>query len=244
MNDTQPADAHTDTQRPGTETRTETETAAAPPRRRTRALLLGAAGAALLLLVGGGAFAIGANLADDDRSQPVSSSSPAPATTPPPSESDRRSGSDAGASVRADQRPATDAAALRSAAERAIAAVNGTGATSIDVERGGYEVEVRLPDGSETEVFVATDGAVTQRAERDADDRRDPLLDLDRLGDIVDAALAASASAGGVEAAIDSVSTTEDRGVAYEVSILLADGRDIDVELAADLSVVAVDLED
>ena len=43
---------------------------------------------------------------------------------------------------------------------------------------------------------------------------------------------------------MDSVSSSDDRGVTYEVSVQGQDGREVDVDLADDFSVVATDLDD
>ncbi|MFD5226223.1 hypothetical protein ACFWHT_11440 [Microbacterium sp. NPDC058342] len=228
------------------------------PQGRKRALLIGAAAVVALLAVGGGAYAIGANVADDDDDRPaaVAGSDSGRGTEDGDRDGDSqddRAGSGAdtpsdrdgdGAQNTPGGVPASDDASLRAAAEKAIAEAGAQGATSIDVERGGYEVEVQLADGSEPDLFVGTDGTVTTDADRpDDDDRPDPLLDLGTLTGIEKAALDAVASAGGADGTIDSLSTSDDRGVAYEVSIRLSDGRDADVELASDLTVVSVDLD-
>lgn len=228
--------------------------------RRRRNLLIGAAAAVALLAVGGGAYAIGANTADDDDDRPAFS------------EEGRHDGANQGdddghdrdddrrdvddRDDRADRDdsqvpgtgaadlPPADAASLRDAAEAAITETGASGVTSIDVERGGYEVEVVLADGTSPDVFVAEDRKISTGADRDDDQADDPVLDLDRLSDLVAAALAASESASGADGRIDSLSTSDDPGTAYEVSIRLSDGRDVDVDLDADLAVVRTDVDD
>lgn len=234
-----------------------------------RWLMIGAAVVALLA-VGGGAYAIGANAGDaDDRPAATAQRGPDDAADPDddlgdddlgdggpgvadrpgdvadernegPAASDASGGAGTGTGL-----PASDAGALREAAEAAIAKADAKGATSIDVERGGYEVEVQLADGSQPDVFVATDGTVTVGSDRrDDDDRPDPLLDLGELAGIAKAAVAASAHAGGADGAVEAISTTDDPGSAYEVSLRLPDGRDASVDLAPDLAAVATDIDD
>lgn len=221
---------------------------------RKRGMLIGAAAAVALIAVGGSAYAIGASVRGDDRSATASGFSNAqrgdaehldgdPAG-PGGITDDRSTPSELGRTGADSNLPPTDAASLRAAAEQAIAETGASGAISIDVERGGYEIEVRLADGSEPDIFVAVDGTVTAGAARPEGDRPDPLLNLEKLDGIIGAALASSEQAGGAEGEIDSISTTDDRGAAYEVSIRLADGRDADIDLAADLSVVATDIDD
>ncbi|MBO0981196.1 hypothetical protein [Microbacterium sp. SD291] len=243
----------------------EADPAAAPEQpamgRRRRNILIGAAAAVALVAVGGGAYAVGAAVADDDDDRPSISEGSGPGADGHGDRDDRDDrgddrDDDSRGGDRDDDRddrgdgvngggtaagaPATDAAALREAAEAAIAAADGTGASKIDVEHGGYEVEVLLADGEEIDVFVAADGTATPEAAQDDDRSSDPALDLKELDAIIDAALAASES----EGAVDSVASSDDDGVAYEVSIRLSDGRDADIELAADLSLVHADIDD
>lgn len=127
-----------------------------------------------------------------------------------------------------------DAAALVDAIDVAVAAASGKGATAIDVEHDGWEVDVQLSDGTDVEMHVALDGTATVR---DTDDDRDndPLLDTARVPAIVDAALAA---AGG--GTIESISTDDD-SVRYDVSVDLGNGEDVEVELSESLEVISVD---
>lgn len=130
----------------------------------------------------------------------------------------------------------TSASAFVDAIDAAVAAAGGGGATSIDVQRDGWKVDVRLDDGSEVEVRVYADGsqAVVQQ---DGDDRSgDRVLDTARIAGIVDAATAA---AGG--GAVESISAEGDDGSAFEVQVRLDGGQDVDVDLADDLSVVSSD---
>lgn len=221
--------------------------------RRNRPWLIAAGIAAAVLLLGGGGIAIGAALAGDDRDDAARSSSErgafddrdddlaGPTAEPDGNRDDdgREGGSGSSSSDPAaggDSAPA-DARSLADAIDVAIAEVSGEGATSIEVERGGWDVDVRLADGTEVEVRVAEDGAAAVRdQDDDRDDRdRDPLLDTSKLSDIIDAALEA---AGGGR--IESISTDDDR-VRYDVSVDLGNGEDVDVELDEKLAVLEVD---
>lgn len=213
--------------------------------RRRRNVMIGVAAAVALVAVGGSAYAIGTNIGDDDDDRTSVSQGGGSSATDDRDDEDR---ADDRNEDRAQEGGSTgitaDAASMREAAEAAIAAANGTGASSIDVEHGGYEVEVLLADGSEVDVFVGADGTASVEPSADDDRRADPALDLAKLGDIVDAALAASNAASGADGIVDSVSSNDDQGVDYEVSIRLTDGRDADIDLAADLALVFVDVDD
>ncbi|MBK0418351.1 hypothetical protein JD276_04805 [Leucobacter sp. CSA1] len=242
-------------------------TAPAPPappatskRRLGRPAIIGIGVGAALLLAGGG-LAIGMEIADDrDDSPAAAADRAARADDGDRADRDADRGDDAddrgdladdrdglgqdagpGASL-----PASDGAALRDAAEAAIAAVDGAGATSIDVEAGGYEVEVLLSGGTETDVFVPADGGEAELIDRDdSDTTRDPALDLDGLDRIVAAALEeASRVSDGADGRVDSVSSSDDRGVASEVTVRLDADREVEVALDADLGVLSTDLDD
>ncbi|MDQ0646540.1 putative membrane protein YkoI [Microbacterium natoriense] len=248
-NTPQQPDRDAETQRFDTEPAAPAAPAGPQSGRRRRNILIGAAATVAILAVGGGAYAIGAEVGDDDDDRPAASQGSGSSAT----DDGDRDGDRADDGARDDDRaPETgagagivaDAASMRDAAEAAIGAAGGTGASSIDVEHGGYEVEVLLADGSEVDVFVGADGAASVDPSRDDDRRADPALDLATLGDIIDAALAASSEASGGDGTVDAVSSSDDQGVAYEVSIRLADGRDADIDLAADLALVFADVDD
>lgn len=224
-------------------------------RRRRRNMLIGAAAAVAVLAVGGGAYAVGANVGDDDDDdRPGISDGGAPGQHDGDRDDrdgdDRRDGDrrdddrdDTAGGQAAGPAPAADAASLRDAAEAAIAAADGAGATSIDLEDAGYEVEVLLADGQEVDVFVTADGTATPEPGQD-DPRSDPALDLAQLDTIIEAAFAAAEAEGVTGGAIDSVSSSSDQGVAFEVSIRFDRGGDADIDLASDLSLVTADIDD
>ncbi|WP_449281828.1 hypothetical protein [Leucobacter sp.] len=217
----------------------------APPARR-RNLLLGAgiAAAALVIAGAGAAIALSIDRANDERDEPaLVSGTVSPGTdddrTGRTADDDDGNGDDLASPDPVPTTPNTDvpadAEALVDAIDAAVAEAGGAGATSIEVERDGWDVDVVMDDRREIDVHVALDGTATVRSTGDDDDRdSDPLLDTARVPAIVDAALAA---AGG--GAVESISTDDGR-VRYEVSVDLG-GNDVDVELAEDLGVVAVD---
>lgn len=222
-------------------------TATAPPKRRVgRPVLLGVGAGIALLLVGGAGLAAGMALAGDDRDG--SSTSPEGASrNADRDDDDRREAEprDASTSGGTSALAASDPAALRDAAAAAVAATGGSGASSIDVEAGGYEVEVQLDGGVDADVFVSAGGTVSAPFDRDGDPAQEPVLELDRIERIVAAAMdAAPAVTGGRESVVDSVSTSDDPGVAFEVTLRHDRGGEVEVALADDLTVIATDLDD
>lgn len=212
-------------------------------RSRKRSLLVGAGAAVALLAFGGGAFAVGAAVADDDEDERPGIHAPGshdddgqPERGPGDDDQGDRDGDDAAASAPVDE------VSLRSAAEAAIASTSADGITSIEVERGGYEVDALLADGTEVDLFVTAEGDVRERGKDDAKDDDVPLIDLGRLGDILAAAQAAAADAGATETAFHALSTSSS-GAVYEIELRGGDRSDVEVELDADLSVVRVDVD-
>ena len=226
---------------------------AAPAKTRTQKnapWLIGAGAAVAVLLLGGGGMAIGAALADNDRDDASGSSEDhrtsehrdddidrADSTTDADDDrgGDREdgSGSASGSAAGADLAK-SDAASLADAIDAAIAKASGDGATSIEVERGGWSVDVALADGTEVEVYVEEGGSSTVR-ESDTERSSDPLIEISQLSSIVDAAIA---KAGG--GTVESISTDNDLA-RYEVSIDLGNGQDVDVEFDEKLAVIGVD---
>lgn len=234
---------------PAPAARAESTEPARPPRRGiARPVLIGAASAAAVLLIGGAVAAIAFSVADNDDARDAQNISDTNA-----------GGRDAGARGDEDQNRSTtddssgtgqsaasavpaDAAALADAIDAAMAAVpGGTGATSVEVERDGWDVDIAHSDGTESDVRVSLDGTAAVRGtDDDVDNTPDPLLDTSRLSAIVDAAIAA---AGG--GTIDSIATDDDNGRHYyDVDLDLGNGRDSEVVLADDLAVVSVDTDD
>jgi uncharacterized membrane protein YkoI len=121
----------------------------------------------------------------------------------------------------------------------ASAATQAVGGTAVDVETSddlgeAYEVEVRLDDGSETDVGLDQDLNVVSQ---DADDDSDDVWGSER--DRV--ASAATQAVGGTAVDVD---TSDDLGAAYEVEVRLDNGSETDVTLDQDLNVVSQDADD
>lgn len=199
------------------------------PRGPLRMILIGVTALAVLVL-GGAIAALGlerarAEKADHPRATVMKTH--ARSTTSPSATNTGKRASATAASV------PRSAAAFVSAIDLAVASVNGQGATSVEIERGGYEVEVQFADGSEVDVFVSPSGKATVQGKRDDPDRTpDPLIATSQVPAIVAAALKATPGA------VESISTTDDDGEAFEVTVRQGNGRKVDVHLAADLSVV------
>jgi uncharacterized membrane protein YkoI len=123
----------------------------------------------------------------------------------------------------------------------------------VDAERdddGGYEIDVRMPDGSERDVHLNDDYTV-RSVQDDADDDNDADDSSNRsdsddaderlTGDTLDRATdAALAEAGGGEV----VDAERDDDGGFEVEVRLTDGSEVDVDLNDDFSVRAVDRDD
>lgn len=158
----------------------------------------------------------------------------APPVATAPAGTEATQGSGAGDGTTGSDGPSAPAA-LVAAIDAAVRAAGGGGATSIDVESRGWEVGVRLDDGSHVDVWVPTVGDPVVSAD---DDERtsDAPLDPARIPAICAAAIAA---AGG--GSVMMIETDDEDGQArFEVEIAVGT-QQVDVELAADLTVVAVD---
>ncbi|MEV7632039.1 hypothetical protein AB0N64_06490 [Microbacterium sp. NPDC089318] len=227
----------------------ETTTEADGRRRRTRSILIGTGAAVALLAFGGGAFAIGNAVADDDDDDdrtgvhaPAARGGDARGGQSGPAD-DRDGDRDARPDTAAASAPA-DAAALRAAAEAAIAHASAEGITSIEIERGGYDIDARSADGNEVELFVTPEGAVRERGDDDSNDdsEDDPLIDLAQLADLLAAAQSAADDAGATEAAFHALSTSSS-GAVYEVELRAASRDEVEIVLDADLDTVRVDID-
>lgn len=135
--------------------------------------------------------------------------------------------------------------ALRTAAQAALTHANAQSVSSIEVERGGYEVEVLFANHDEQELFVAADGAIKASAveKADADDDAEPALDLSQLDTVVTAAQDAAQGKGaqGKELSLESISASDDAPEAYEVEFRSGTGDDVEVNLDAALKPVDID---
>ncbi|WP_309102487.1 hypothetical protein [Microbacterium sp.] len=225
----------------------------AKPRRRgaSRPVLWGVGAGVALLLVGGVGLAVGMEIGEDlDSSSSQQGSDEDRDERADDGEGDRRDEArsedrddDRGESGQSGDLAASDVESLSGAATAALDATGGAGVSSIDVERGGYEVEVRFDDDTDADVFVSADGDVSEPRGRDEGTSAEPVLDLERLDAIADAASSAAPAADG-EGTIDAISTSDDDAAAFEVTLRYPDGREFEAALADDLSVVSTDLDD
>ena len=106
-----------------------------------------------------------------------------------------------------------------------------------------YDVEVRMPDGSEVDLALDQDLAVVSR-EDDARDERDD-ADDDRVmaaGDRERAEQAALEAVG--SGTVTDVEASDDRGVTYEVEVVDADGVERHVDLDQNFAVVSLKDDD
>jgi hypothetical protein len=136
-----------------------------------------------------------------------------------------------------------DAASLTSAIDRAIAAVDGVGASSVALSGGLFEVDVLLADGREIDVYVAADGSVRADPVANIIISQDPAIDTSRLSAVIDAALAAVSASVGQGGVISELSTTSSPGRAFDITVMLPGGNMVYLELADNLSVVEFDLD-
>jgi uncharacterized membrane protein YkoI len=132
----------------------------------------------------------------------------------------------------------------------AAAATAEVGGTAVDVEAGdpgeeAYEVEVRLDDGTEVDVYLDEELAVIgqdtdddDRSGTDGRDGDDRLLGTAERQAAEDAALAAVDGETVLE-----VEASDDGDEAYEVSVLDADGTEWDVDLDADFGVLRTSVD-
>lgn len=135
-------------------------------------------------------------------------------------------------------------------AQAATELAGGGDVTSVETsdDRGeAYEVEVRQADGTEVDLALDSDlGLVerdTDRPDGDAADDRDGRDDRDaddRIPSADERDRAEQAALSAVEGGrVLDVEASDDRGVAYDVEVLGADGTtEWDVDLAADFTVV------
>ncbi|MFC7431956.1 MULTISPECIES: hypothetical protein [unclassified Agrococcus] len=207
-------------------------------------VLIGAGAAVAVLAVAGVGLTV-ADALDDQGDQPQTQPGvTAPMTSAPaPTQSDDSDGSgddqggqDDSSTTGPGGAASAEPSAFVDAIDAAIAAAGGEGATAIELERDGWKVDVRLADGTEVDVRVFLDGRDPLVQQDDDDSSNDALLDTSRIADIVDAAVAA---AGG--GTVEKIEAEGDDSHAFDVQVDLGNDRDVDVELADDLSVVSVD---
>ncbi|MGM1030711.1 MAG: hypothetical protein ACQEWM_12705 [Actinomycetota bacterium] len=200
--------------------------ASTPKRGRglVKPILVGTGAAVVVLAVAGVGLTV-AEAMDDDDDDPVATQS---------TEAGSGASSDDGddEALLAGGAASSEPTDLVTAIEAALRAAGGGSATSIEVERDGWSVDVRLDDGSDVDVRVPEAGEPVVRADDDGDSSDDAPLDPARIADISEAAIAAAG--GGSVLSIES----EDDG-RFEVE-LAQGGDEVDVELADDLTVIEV----
>lgn len=132
--------------------------------------------------------------------------------------------------------------------QAALEVTGGGDVTSVEASDGddraqgeAYEVEVRQPDGTEVDLTLGSDlGVLEQDVDRpDTADDETPDAD-DRVLSAEERGQAERAALGAVEGGrVLDVEASDDRGVAYDVEVLDADGvTEWDVDLADDFAVV------
>jgi uncharacterized membrane protein YkoI len=221
-----------------------------PQRSRTRTLLFaGGAIVAAAVLVGGGA-AIGAAIADDDDDDVADASLVAndeagdsttqtdrddddDTTTGVDDDTSSSSGTTAGSEV------GTSSAAELNEIIAAASAIADGDPVSIDAERGGaWDVSFETAAGDESEVRVSSDGTAklisTEAADAD-DTAPQGTLDAKTVDALVAAALAE------VDGAVTDLDIDDDPTSPFDVSVLTSDGRSVDIELDAQMSVLSVE---
>jgi uncharacterized membrane protein YkoI len=152
-------------------------------------------------------------------------------------------GAGAAYAVAATDGETVDSDDMQRASEAALAETGGGTITEIEHDDGGYDVEVRLEDGTEVDVDLAGDFTVrsTETDESDEpddghDDDDDLPLDDATRQQASDAAL--SAAGGGT------VTDVERDSTGYDVEVRLDDGTEVEVDLATDFSVLHTDNDD
>jgi len=143
---------------------------------------------------------------------------------------------------------------------------NGT-VSSVERDDGGYEVEVRLADGTEVDVDLDGEFAVVHTSTDDPDDESDDESDNESDDDpddesddesdddsddgsdgdnvpVGDAERQRATDAALAETGEGTVTDVEIDDGGYDVEVRLADGTEIDVDLDADFAVVQTEQDD
>jgi hypothetical protein len=134
--------------------------------------------------------------------------------------------------------PPTPDTDLSRASEAALAETGDGIVTAFEADLNGYEVEVRLTDGTDLDVDLDLDFVVvrTRSDDQDDDDRN---IDLEHI-DLQQAYDSALAEAG--EATVVSVEVDDDGG--YDVQVILNDRTEIEYDLNADFEIVHTERDD
>ena len=151
--------------------------------------------------------------------------------------------SEVAAPVREGAESSEPGAISRSQAEQAALEAVGSGQVTWsgpENDRGAaWEVEITRPDGSEVDVLVAADGTVIKQVEKFG---RGPALSgpgTTPYGGIVSQEAAAQAALDAVgEGTVTWIGQEDERGAAWEVEITRPGGREVDVLVALDGSII------
>jgi uncharacterized membrane protein YkoI len=219
---------HTPVTTPAAETPTLAPGADQPPaprRPRTRTWLIAGGSVLAAAVLAGGGIAVGAAIADemDDDDDRTSASA----------EQD----DDDNAAVSQADMGTESAAELNEIIDSAAASAEGD-AVGIEANAdGSWEVQFETNAGAETEVRVDADGTTevlsTESAEAD-DTAPQAVLDADTVDALVAAAM------GEVSGNITDIEIDDDTASPFDISVVQANGRTIDIELDADMTVLSI----
>ncbi len=127
---------------------------------------------------------------------------------------------------------------MQRARDAALAEAGGGTVTEVESDDGGYDVEVRLEDGTEVDIELAGDFTVRSTVSDEVDDNDDDDLQLD------DATRQRAADAALAEAGGGTVTDVEHDGTGFDVEVRLDDGTELDMDLASDFSVLNSETDD
>ena len=134
-------------------------------------------------------------------------------------------------------------AQFTAARDAAVVAAGGGSAIAIDRDPRGWEVYVYTNRG-EVEVRLDETLAVIALDEPDADDRNDPAPQTVLNGNVLNNAIAAAIAAAGSGAATDVEAAEWDDRPGYTVTLVLANGVELDVYLDPNLNVTSTEIDD
>lgn len=202
-------------------TATTSDPASAAPRRSRTWLIAGGSVLAAVLLAGGG-IAVGAAIADER------------------DEDDDRTSSEDGAASAADRSADIGTGSATELADIIDAAsASGDGAAvGIEADRdGSWDVTFETSAGDETQVRVTANGAteVVSTEAGSADDiAPQDVLDADTIDALVSAAMAE------VSGRITDIEIDDDAASPFDISVVQANGRTLDLELDAEMTVLSI----
>ncbi len=215
-------------------------------RSRTRTLLIAGGSVLAAAVLAGGGIAVGAAIADDMGDDDRDSSSTSDDST---SDDNADDGADDGDGDGADQSADDEAAAgldvgsdsadeLNDIISVASASASAEGeAVALEANRdGSWDVTFETSGGEESDVRVTADGnaEVVSTDAADADDSA-PLGALDAA--TVDALVAAALAE--ADGRITDIELDDDTASPYDISVVTADGRSVELDLDADMKVLS-----